>query len=49
MNVHTIRASERESKDENTADKSDRADVRNNTISKGVINVDIQFGGNESN
>jgi hypothetical protein len=36
-------------KDENTADKSDRADVRNNTISKGVINVDIQFRGNESN
>ena len=36
-------------KDENTADNSDRANVRNNTISKGVIDVDKQFGGNESN
>jgi hypothetical protein len=36
-------------KDENTANNSDRANVRNNTISKGVIDVDTQFGGNESN
>jgi hypothetical protein len=36
-------------KDENTANNSDRANVRNNTISKGVIDVDTQFVGNESN